>query len=377
MRTLPFILFFLSSFTLHTLVEPSAISGSRPSVDSVVTIRLGFVGDLMCHQPLYESARVKADSFDFEPMFSFIKEYLSKPDLMIGNLETVCAGKEKTYSGYPRFNTPDGYIPALKNASFDFLVTSNNHSMDRGEYGVLRTLEKIRANGLSSTGTFSDQRDRDSIRFEETKGIKTAILNYTYGTNGIALPKGKGYLVNLIDTILIAKDIDSALAAQPDLLIVMYHFGSEYKREPDSFQKRIVDFTIRSGADIIIGSHPHVIQRMERYVTNNGRTDTGFVAYSLGNFLSNQRWRYSDAGVIINLTVEKNNNSGGIRITEIDPVPTWVYSGNYDGKRQYYILPATDMPDTLGYPFLSGKEVEEIRQAYQDTREILFSQGKK
>lgn len=373
LRFLPLFFLIISSFSVHSLLGPHYSAAGTNEVDSTITLHLGFVGDLMCHQPIYESARVKPDSFDFAPMFSYVLDHLSAPDVMIGNLETVCAGKERTYSGYPRFNTPDSYIDALKNSSFDFLVTGNNHSMDRGEFGVLKTLEKLRSLGISSAGTYSGKPDRDSVRIIETNGIKSAILNYTYGTNGILLPRGKSYLVNIIDTALIRRDIDSAIRKAPDLLVVVFHFGTEYKREPDDYQKRIVDFTIRAGADIIIGSHPHVIQRMERFVTNNGRIDTGFVAYSLGNFLSNQRWRYSDAGVILNIKLEKNRFTDRIKISEIHPVPVWVYTGHYEGKRRYYILPATDSPDTLNYPFLSAPDRQNIKQAYEDTYQILYS----
>jgi len=327
----------------------------------------------MCHQPIFESARVSADSFDFNPIFTYIEDSLSAPDILIGNFETVTAGKDRKYTGYPQFNTPDDYVAALKNAGFDFLVTSNNHCLDRGESGVLRTLEILQSTGIPSTGTFKSQSDRDSVRIISLNGISIAILNYTYGTNGMPVPKGKEWLVNLIDTALIKSDIEKAVSYSPDLITVFYHFGTEYKREPDAYQKKIVEFTKRAGADLIIGSHPHVIERMEFFSALGGRLDTGYVVYSLGNFLSNQQWRYSDAGVIVNLDIEKNLHSGKCRIREVRPVPTLVYISRFTGKKQYYILPAGESTDSTRFEFLSKNDLKRLTLSTQDTRSILYS----
>jgi 2',3'-cyclic-nucleotide 2'-phosphodiesterase (5'-nucleotidase family) len=178
--------------------------------DSLLTITISFVGDLMCHSPQYNYARVDKDSFDFRPVFREVMQFFQSSDFTIGNLETVTAGKNAGYSGYPLFNTPDEYIYALKYAGFDLLVTANNHSMDQGEQGVLRTIEQIKFNGLNYTGTALDKTDRDSIRIFDLNGIKVSVLSYTYGTNNIPKPKGKDYLVNVIDYGLIRDDITSA-----------------------------------------------------------------------------------------------------------------------------------------------------------------------
>ena len=169
--------------------------------DSAITVRLFFVGDLMCHSPQYESAHVTADSFDFVPCFSGLQSLFKESDILAGNFETVLAGKKHSYSGYPFFNSPDDYAVSLKKVGFNFLFTSNNHSYDQSEQGVLRTLDVLKSNGLPGTGSFSSQRDRDSIRVMTIKGIQFAFLSYAYGLNGNKLPAGKKYLVNVIDTI--------------------------------------------------------------------------------------------------------------------------------------------------------------------------------
>ena len=166
--------------------------------DSVATARISVVGDLMCHSVQFNYARVDKDSFDFNPVFREVKKYFKQSDFVFGNLETVTAGESKGYSGYPFFNCPDEYITALYNAGFNLITTSNNHSLDQGETGLLRTINVLKKNHLLYNGTFTSQRDRDSIRIINIKGIKIAFLAYSFGTNGIPVPEGKSYLINLL-----------------------------------------------------------------------------------------------------------------------------------------------------------------------------------
>lgn len=338
--------------------------------DSLVTITISFIGDLMCHSPQYNFARVDKDSFDFRPVYREIKYFLSSPDFMIGNLETVTAGKSVGYSGYPHFNTPDEYLTALKDAGFDLLVTANNHSLDKGEKGVLRTIEQIKLNDLNYVGTASDQQDRDSIRYFQIDDLNFTVLSYTFGTNNIPKPKGKDYLVNLIDFELIKEDITAARKGNTEIIIVYYHFGDEYKRFPNQYQKDVVDSTIKFGADIIIGAHPHVLQPVEYFKTQNAKLDTGFVAYSLGNFISNQRWRYSDAGVILNLSITKNLLTDSVYISSVGYLPTWVFKGRTTAGDEYIILPSQNYNDSTYY-YLSQNDREQMKQAFEDTQFIL------
>ncbi len=338
--------------------------------DSLVTITISFVGDLMCHSPQYNFARVGPDSFHFKPVYREIQNFISSPDFMIGNLETVIAGKALGYSGYPHFNTPDEYLTALKDAGFDLLVTANNHSLDKGEKGVLRTIEQIKLNGLSYSGTAANQKDRDSIRFFQLNYVNFTVLSYTFGTNNIPIPKGKDYLVNLIDFELIKKDILAARKGNAEIIIVYYHFGDEYKRFPNQYQNNVVDSTIKLGADIIIGAHPHVIQPVDYFKTQSAKLDTGIIAYSLGNFISNQRWRYSDAGVILNLSITKNLSTDSIYLSSVTYLPTWVFKGSTSNGNEYIILPAQKHYDTTYY-YLSDNDRQLMKQAFDDTKFIL------
>ena len=297
--------------------------------DSTITITISVVGDIMCHAPQFEYARIGKDSFDFNPTFRMVSERLSKSDFTFGNLETVFAGFKAKYSGYPQFNSPSDLADALKNAGFDLLTTSNNHSLDRGEIGIRKTIDELKNRGISYNGTFVSQADRDSIRIINIRGIVIAFLAYSYGTNGNPIPSGKSYLINMIDFDLIRKDIGKAKLLKPDLVLVHYHFGQEYQREPNEYQQEVVAKTIEMGADIIIGGHPHVLQPVKFIKSSQSVFDSVFVAYSLGNFISNQQWRYSDAGGVLTLSISKNIYDKSIKVSEVEFIPTWVFKGKY------------------------------------------------
>ena len=359
---------FLNPTDRTQLKQPEAI------VNPTATITISSAGDLMCHSPQYEYARVDADSFDFTPTFSEVKKYFESSDFVLGNLETVTAGKEKRYSGFPFFNSPDDYIRSLKKVGFDFLFTSNNHCLDRGENGILRTLENLNKNNIAHTGTFNSQKDRDSIRIISLKGIRFAVVSYTYGMNGNYLPKNKAYLVNRISDSLLIHDIQKAKSDSVDFILVYFHFGEEYQREPNRYQKAIVQAAIDAGADIILASHPHVLQPFSFFQKDsinkiNSKLDSGFVAYSLGNFFSNQQWRYSDAGVILQFQITKNLTTNALHLEKVCYTPTWVFKGKIEGKREYRILPYTKSTDK--YPYLSQKDFQKMSQSFEDSKLII------
>lgn len=335
------------------------------------TIKLNFVGDLMCHMPQIDYAKVGKDSFDFKTPFSEVKKYLEDADLTFGNFETVIADSNKRYSGYPTFNSPVEYLEGIKNSGFDILFTSNNHSADGGVKGILRTIDAIKKYGMIPIGTNSTQQERDSVLILDVKGIKIGLNSYTYGLNGNVIPKSKSFSVNLIDTTQILSDIKKMRSKNPDLILIYFHFGEEYSRKPSAYQKEIVNKTFNYGADIIIASHPHVIQPAEYFVKKNGKLKKGLIAYSLGNFFSNQQWRYSDAGVILNLEIKKINSKDSLWINKMSFTPTWVFKGNTDRKKEFIILPAdTSLLKPLP-GFIHKEELNKLNQAFEDTRKMF------
>ena len=339
--------------------------------DSVVTTKLCFVGDLMCHSTQFNYAKVSVDTFDFTGVYREVKQFLSKADYTIGNLETVIAGKNKGYSGYPYFNAPDDLVYALRDAGLDLLITANNHALDQGWEGVKRTIDVINENNIHHAGTFISQVDRDSIRIFQMNSIKVAILAYSENTNGLPIPKGKDYVINLIDEELIKRDVDRAREKKVDIVLVHLHYGPEYNREPSDYQKQIVQKIIEFGADIIIGGHPHVIQPVDFFKTNNTKLDSGFVAYSMGNFISNQRWRYSDAGLILNIEISKNIYTDSIYISEVNYLPTWVFKGETERGMEYIILPSQLAENDSIFTFLTDSDRKLMNEAFNDTKDII------
>jgi len=364
-----FILFYSVIFSSHLFLNQ--LDGKSVDQDSTSSVTISFVGDLMCHSSQFKFAQVSQDSFDFKPLFREVKKYLTKTDLTIGNLETTFSGKESRYSGYPLFNSPDEYLEALKDAGFDILLTANNHSLDRGKKGVLRTIDMIKINGMVSIGSYHSQQDRDSIRIFDINGIKISILSYTYGLNGNYIAKNEKYLVNVIDITLIKQDILNARNKNADVILVYFHFGDEYQRKPNSFQKEIVKRAIDYGADLIIGSHPHVIQPVEYFSSIKNKIGKGLIAYSLGNFISNQRWRYSDAGVILNLTVTKNILTHDVKLTHETILPTWVFKGKVESKDQFVILPVDSTTINSLPNYLTERDKAKLLQSEKDTLKIL------
>lgn len=344
---------------------------SLPLADSIVTFTISSVGDLMCHSTQFNFAKVAEDSFNFEPCFEYILPWLQKPDLLLGNLETTLAGNKQAYSGFPYFNTPDDYAIALKNIGFDFLITANNHSNDTGEKGILRTIKQLNAFGFNTTGTYTSQNDRDSIRIVDVKGVKIAIMAYSYSTNGLPLATGKPWLVNMCDSVLIKRDIETSRSLGAELVVVFYHFGEEYQRLPSKYQENFVNFAVDCGADVVFGSHTHVLQPATFIKGVNSTVDSVFVAYSMGNFISNQQDEYTDEGVIFNLHFEKNLHSNKIVLTKADYVPTWVYKGKHEAKKLHVVFPAFDPNDPKLPEFVQQFYKDEIQKAITNTTKTM------
>ncbi len=359
----------ISILIIFSLDKIGSKTRQNSNSDSTITISITAVGDLMCHLVEADYAKTEPDSFNFNPYFDSVRKYIESSDFAFANLETVTAGKSSGYSGYPMFNSPDQFISAIKNAGFKLISTANNHALDRGEAGVLRTIKQLRDDKLNYNGTFTSRKDRDSIRIFDIKGIRVAFLAYTYGTNGNKVPKS--YLINIIDTSLIPNDIKAARNKGAEIVLVHFHFGKEYQRYPIEYQKNIVNETISFGADLIIGGHPHVIEPVYYFKSYDPKLDSGFAAYSLGNFLSNQRWRYSDSGVILTIKIEKKIPENKFYISSVEYTPTWVFKGKIGNKNSFEILPAKLAFDKKYPEYLTGKDLGEMRQAYEDTQFIL------
>lgn len=324
--------------TRQTSNEPE--NQSSEVVNPDVTIDMAIIGDIMCHGPNYNDAyNSKTKTYDFSTFFTQINSYISDADISIGNLETTFAGGNKAYSGYPTFNSPPQLAQDVKDIGIDVLTTANNHSLDTGYSGLTNTIDELDELGISHTGTFKSEEDQNKILIKDVNGIKIAFLAYTYGTNGIAVPKGKEYCINLIDKDLIKSQLESAKELNPDIICVSMHWGIEYKIQQNSEQEELADFLFENGVDIILGSHPHVLEPMEkRTVTlDDGTTKDGFVIYSLGNFMSAQKDKYTKDSIILNLKVTKHSE-GNITIDSYNYTPIYMQDNGTNATNRYEII---------------------------------------
>jgi poly-gamma-glutamate synthesis protein (capsule biosynthesis protein) len=337
-------LFIFFIFKLTSVLLAPENNGNKEEVQTTpepITINMVATGDIMCHLTNIKNAyNSTSKDYDFSNVFKNIKDYTLNADITVGNLETTFAGKSRGYTGYPTFNTPEILGQNLKDIGFDVICTANNHSMDKGYSGIESTLNFLDEYDLDHYGTARNKEEQNTILVKDVNGIKIAFLAYTYGTNGISIPSGKEYSVNLIDKDLIKEHINLAKQQNVDVICVNMHWGNEYKVVQNSTQEDLADFLFENGVDIILGSHPHVLEPMEkRTITlEDGTTKDGFIIYSLGNFVSGQIYENTKSTVILDIQITKNNE-GKISIDSVNYTPVYLYdAGSGSKSRSRYTL---------------------------------------
>lgn len=324
------------------------------------TVKLFLSGDLMVHGAQLKSAKTST-GYDFKSWFHFLQKPIAEADFALLNLETTLTNNPEAYSGFPLFKSPPQIAYDLKSVGFDAVVTANNHSLDGGLKGVLTTIEHLEKAGLMYTGTTKRDTKSKPLMLERN-GLKVAVVNATYGTNGIPLPKDHPHAVNLLTQSGIEQMMLSAKAEKPDAIIAFVHWGVEYARQPNAQQKQWAQQLADLGADAVIGAHPHVVQPESWLKAKDGRQV--YVNYSLGNFVSNQRWRYSDTGLALNMTISMPK--GKPLSISIDHVPFWVDKENSSGIA-YTVLPILTKVDTKR---LSDKDRRLMAEALKDFYEL-------
>jgi poly-gamma-glutamate synthesis protein (capsule biosynthesis protein) len=285
-----------------------------------------FVGDAMQHGSQIKSAR-KGNSYDYSRYFKYIRERISSADLSVVNFEVTLGGKP--YKGYPCFSAPDEYALALKDAGFNLFLTANNHCLDTGKKGLERTISMLDSFQINYTGTFTDKKERDSRypKLLEINGIRIALLNYTYGTNGIEAQSPN--IVNYIDKQLMLEDINKAKALNVEIIIVCIHWGEEYKLVQNKEQEHLAGWLKAQGVRLIIGSHPHVVQPVNIERDEEGRISC-LTVYSLGNFVSGMTAPNTDGGLMVEVRLSKNNQQ--INIDDVSYELLWRYRNKATGE---------------------------------------------
>lgn len=283
--------------------------------------RIVFGGDVMAHTPQLTAAKSSEGVYSFDRSFEYVAPILREADLAVVNLETTLS-RQAPYTGYPMFRSPAELAVTLQKAGVDAVGIANNHICDRGAAGIRSTIGILDSLGIEYAGAYVDSLSKSSRSplYISANGFNLALLNYTYGTNGIPTPRGM--VVNRIDTLQMAADIAMVDRSTVDALCVMIHWGEEYQRKPNRTQRAIADFCRRQGVELIIGSHPHVIQTIE-----SDSTSRWAVAYSLGNMVSNQQWRYSDGGLLVEVRLSRVADAPASM--SVNAIPIWVLCPEY------------------------------------------------
>jgi len=353
---------------------------SPDSQPAYTDITIASIGDILIHNTVYYAAYdPSTHSYDFNRQFQYVKPYLESADITIANLETTLAGPEKGYSSYPKFNTPDSILDALKGCGVDILTAANNHRMDTGVPGFYRTIRVVQNQGLDIIGVKAEEKEKTYV-IKDIKGVKVAFLNFGYSyplgdgsldINGLILPVDMSGLLDTFDprdleksTAVLANRISDAKNEGAELIVVCMHWGDEYHRLPNDFQQRLASRIVALGANVIFGGHPHVLQPVV-YLASSEESRTP-VFYSLGNFISDQRKEtvddvYTEQGLIAKVTfrVQKNKQPQPVHT---EAIPTWVNKKIINNRFVYEVIPAKEaLKDKDAFPLLNAADIERIR----------------
>lgn len=337
--------------------------------DQYTNIDILFAGDIMLHMPQVNSAKTE-NGYDFNPVFKYVKPYIENADFAIANIETSFSKSNKPYSGFPLFNSPVEILDGVKYAGFDLLSTANNHVLDQGKDGIINMIDELEKRELNYVGTSKDL--YTPYKIVDIDGIKVGIFTYAFYLNGLnsrLTDAERSNMINLYDEERAKKDIEDAKNNGAEFLILFLHWGNEYQTTASDYQRETARKLAEYGADIIIGSHPHVIQDSETIDTGDRKVN---VFYSLGNFLSNQSKQtmgnsLTEDGAMIILKIVKDNTSNEVRLEDITTIPTWVYKRKANGKYEYSILPVEDAINGDLDIELSQNVMDRLKKSYENT----------
>lgn len=361
-------------------MEEPAVLEEPEEPPAPTTATLAVCGDAMSHMPIVNDAW-NGERYDYARIMAAAAPYVESASYAVVNLETTLSGGPP-YSGYPAFNSPDDMAFDLKALGFDLCLTANNHSLDRGFSGLSRTLDVLDTAGLAHVGTSRTQEEHDAnLVVADVGGISVAFLGYTYGTNGIPVPKKHPWAINVFNTDYLttlstpdydrlAAGLEQAKALDPDLIAVMIHWGLEYKTKENSYQDALADFLFQNGADIILGGHSHVPQPMEVRTLPDGRQ--GFVCYSLGNFISSQTKPMTNLTAVLTLELVRDNGTGEAQVAGYSCAPMYMLHPG-EGDSSHYEL--ADIRAVLEGETVKPALRKKLEEALETCRAVFGEEG--
>ena len=331
---------------------------------SKVSVTLKAVGDNLIHSPIYNSCKTE-DGFNFDGLYENIAPHIKDADIAAINQETIFVDSVSALSGYPAFGTPPEVGESVVKAGFNLVTHATNHTYDKGASAVFHTIDFWKNHeDVTVIGINENQDKQDSLTIWEKDNLKIALLNFTYGLNGYRPPADKSYLINIFKRGEREEEILARAEEDADITVVFLHFGTEYTHKPTASQIKDVEFLTQNGADIIIGTHPHVIQPACEHISENGNRSVVF--YSLGNFVSNQKENPKILGGMANITITKEDEKVSIENYEMLPTVTHRENGMYS----VYML--SDYTDELAKKNTRGSSlsVEKLQTMFDDVMSI-------
>lgn len=323
-------------------------------------------GDIFLHTSNIEDALVEGQRYSFDYVFEEVNEILKGSDI------TTCwfggvVDTNPPFSGYPFFKSPVEILKTLKKSGFDILLRTN-HVYDFGQEGMYKTNLFIENLSLKQIGGYSSKDQSEKIVMVQKGKIKVAFLSYTYGTNGL-IPKNE-WEVNLIDFDKIQNDIERSKKIA-DFVVVFFHYGNEYERKESEFQRKVAYFAASKGADIIIGSHPHVVQPLDSFILDDGRKV--YTIYSLGNFYCGQRKKYTNSGIVLKVILERSKRTNEkTKLAKIVFYPTYIIKNSNKAKQRYKVVFSNNY--LKKHPFDKDTLTENIKNSVEDLQELIPSQ---
>jgi len=317
---------------------------TQATTNAVSSVSLVAVGDNLIHNTLISAGEQEDGSLDYSSFYENIKNDISSADIAVINQETILGGSEFEYTGYPVFNSPWEIGTAAIDAGFDIFTCATNHSLDKGYAGIEQECAFFDQHPeVVHVGTNDSEEDYNSIIYYEKNSIRFAILNYTYGTNGIPIPESSPWCVNMMDKEKITADVNAA-KQNSDVIIVFPHWGTENSTSVSDYQREYVQLFSDLGVDIVIGTHPHVLQPVE-WVENETTGKKMLVYYSLGNFISHQTSLNQLCGGMAEIKIEKKNGEISITSAKLVPVVCW-YKSSGD-KYEFSVYKLSDYTDSI------------------------------
>lgn len=341
--------------------QTTAESTTEPSTTAMSKVTLVAVGDNLIHNTLIDAGEQENGSRDYTSFYENIKSEISSADIAVINQETMLGGSSFAYAGYPCFNTPWEVGDAAIDAGFDIFTCATNHSLDVGYAGIEQECKYFDSHPeVTHVGTYDSEEEYNSVVYYEKNGIKFAILNYTYGTNGISIPESKPWCVNMMDKEKITSDVNTA-KQNSDVVIVFPHWGTENSTSVSDYQRDYIKLFSELGVDIVIGTHPHVLQPVE-WVENEQTGKKMLVYYSLGNFISHQTSLNQLCGGMAQITIEKRGEDISITNAKLTPVVCWYKSSS--GKFGFSVYKLSEYTDELGSSHAQSGATPEYFEKY-------------